>query len=212
MKDVELRVNRMMDNKRGYMMWFELFMQYCFVGNCIRQFNDFEALATATLQMAGKMFDRNITPEEAKQVLDLLKQAPLQEGMQEGFSNLLSQDFRMATLTNSSEKIIRERMERTGFISYFEMVLSAEHVRKYKPCIEVYEWAAQQLQLNLNEILLVSSHGWDIAGAARAGMRTAYLKRKNQMLIPLAPKPDFICEDLVDLVSQLSHLRETIEQ
>ena len=212
MSDVETRVNRMLDSKRGYLIWFELFMQYCFVDNCLEQFHDFHAIATATLQMAGKMLDRNITDDEAGQVMELLKQAPLHEGMQEGFSDLLNQDFRLATLTNSSERIIRDRMERTGFISYFEMVLSAERVRKYKPCIEVYEWAAQQLHVNTNEILLITSHAWDIAGGANAGMHTAYMKRKNEILNPLTPEPDLICDDLVHLVAELSHLPEAVEK
>jgi 2-haloacid dehalogenase len=211
MSDVEIRVNRMLDSKRGYLIWFELFMQYCFVDNCLHQFHDFNAIATATLQMAGKMFDKKIEQSEADDVFDLLKQAPLHEGMQEGFSDLLNQDFRLATLTNSSEKIIRQRMERTGFISYFEMVLSAERVRKYKPCIEVYEWAAQQLKVNTNEILMITSHAWDIAGAANAGMHTAYMKRKNEILNPLTPDPDIICDDLVQLVLQLSDLPEVVE-
>ena len=208
MRDVEIRVNRMLDSKRGYIIWFELFMQYCFVDNCVHQFHDFNAIASATLQMAGRVLDKNISQDDADQVLDLLKQAPLHEGMQEGFSDLVNQDFRLATLTNSSERIIRERMERTGFISYFEMVLSAERVRKYKPCVEVYEWAAQQLKVNLNEILLVTSHDWDIAGGANAGMPTAYMKRKNEVLNLLTPDPDIICENLVDLVNQLSNLPE----
>jgi 2-haloacid dehalogenase len=206
MSDIENRVNRMLDSKRGYIIWFELFMEYCFVDNCLNRFSDFNAIASATLQMAGKMLHKNLSQDEADEVLDLLTQAPLHEGMHEGFSDLLNQDFRLATLTNSSEKIIRERMERTGLISYFEMVLSAEHVKKYKPCSEVYEWAAKQLKVNLNEILLITSHSWDIAGGANAGMLTAWLKRQNQMLNPLAPKPDIVCENLVDLVSQLSNL------
>jgi 2-haloacid dehalogenase len=212
MSDVEARMNRMLDSKRGYLVWFELFMQYCFVDNSLQQFHDFNAIAMATLQTAGKMFDRNIGQDEAGQVMELLKQAPLHEGMQEGFSDLLNQDFRLATLTNSSEKIIRDRMERTGFISYFEMVLSAEHVKRYKPCIEVYRWAAQQLKVNTSEILMITSHAWDIAGAANAGMQTAYMKRRNEFLNPLTPDPDIICEDLVDLVRQLSHSPEAIEK
>ncbi len=211
MRHVESRVNRMLDSKRGYIIWFELFMQYCFVDNCTEQFHDFNSIARATLQMAGKIMDKNLQQEDADQVLELLKQAPLREGMQEGFSELLDLDFRMATLTNSSEKIVRELMERTGFISYFEMVLSAEHVKKYKPCIEVYEWAAQQLKVNLNEIILVTAHPWDIAGGFKAGMQTAYMKRKNAILTPLTPKPDFICENLVELVQQLTNQHEEIE-
>jgi 2-haloacid dehalogenase len=88
-------------------------------------------------------------------------------------------------------------------ISYFEQVLSAEQVKKYKPCIEVYEMAEKKLGVPASEILLVSAHGWDIAGGANAGMQTAFIKHPREMLYPLAPKPEFICKNLEDLTQQL---------
>lgn len=94
-------------------------------------------------------------------------------------------------------------MERTGLISYFEAVLSAENVRKYKPCCEVYDWAAKKLDVDPGEILLVSAHGWDIAGAANSGMQTAYLRQRNEMLYPLAPQPEYIESSIADLVEKL---------
>ena len=40
MNEMEKRVNHLMNSKRGYQIWFELFMQYCFVDNCIDQCRD----------------------------------------------------------------------------------------------------------------------------------------------------------------------------
>jgi 2-haloacid dehalogenase len=95
-------------------------------------------------------------------------------------------------------------MEGTGLISYFEMVLSAESVKKYKPCDDVYQWAAKKLEVNPSDCLLISAHGWDIAGAAYAGMQTAYLKHNTQQLYPLAPTPAITCKSLADLAHQIS--------
>src|SRR5947199_2509048 len=184
MEDVENRLNRLLDSKRGYLIWFQMFMQYCFVDNCTNQFNSFHSIAAATMQMAGKALGTTIEPAEINNVLDLLKQVPLHEGMQNGFSELVKYDYRIAALTNSSEKIIKERMERTGIISYFEIVLSAEHVKKYKPCIEAYQWATQQLKVLPQEVLLITSHGWDITGGANAGMLTAYMNKGHEVLYP----------------------------
>jgi 2-haloacid dehalogenase len=97
-------------------------------------------------------------------------------------------------------------MERTGLISYFECVLSAEHVRKYKPSVEVYRWAAKKMNAREKEMLFVSSHGWDLAGACNAGMETAFIQQDGNMLYPLAPKPGFICISLMDLASQLKSI------
>lgn len=203
MSEVEKRVNLLLDSKNGYTIWFEMFMQYCFVDNCIVQFNDFPSIAYATLQMAGRTLGREIGERDINDVLELLKHLPVHEGVQEGLSKLNDAGYRIAALTNSPEKTVRERMERTGLISYFEKVMSAEHVKKYKPSIAVYEWAIVQLEVEANEILLVSAHGWDLAGAVNAGLQTAYMKQSKQMLYPLAPEPAYICTSLLDLSQQL---------
>ena len=203
MTDVEKRVNNLLDNKRGYRMWFELFMQYCFVDNCTVQFNSFASIAKATLQMAAKTFGEKVNDEAIGGLLELLNHLPVKEHVQEGLSLLHDNGYRIAALTNSPQQIVTNRMERTGLVSYFEVVLSAEHVQKYKPSIEVYEWAAAKLGVALNEILLVSAHGWDIAGGANAGMQTAYLKQPDEMLYPLAPPPNIIASDLEDLAGKL---------
>jgi 2-haloacid dehalogenase len=101
-------------------------------------------------------------------------------------------------------------MEPTGLISYFEMVLTAEQVKSYKPCKEVYQWAAEKMKEVPENILVVSAHSWDIAGAGNAGMRTAYLKQNKEMLYPLGPAPDFICSSLHDLANQLALKKETV--
>jgi 2-haloacid dehalogenase len=203
MTDIERSVNHLMDSRRGYAIWFEVFMQYCFVDNCTGKFNNFMSIANATMHMCGKNLGVNVTDDDAEDVLNLLSQLPVHEGVPEGLSRLLDLGYRLAALTNVPKEIINERMERTGLVSYFEKVLSAETIRKYKPCTEVYTWAANEVELPVHDMLLVSAHGWDIAGAASAGMKTAYLEQKMQILYPLAPKPDIVCDDLDTLAIEL---------
>jgi 2-haloacid dehalogenase len=110
-------------------------------------------------------------------------------------------------LTNAPEKLVFERMERTGLVSYFDEVLSAETVKKYKPDKTVYQWAAEKIKSDVSEILLITAHGWDIAGAANAGMKTAFLKRHKEFLFPLSPEPDLTGNQLSELVSVLTTLK-----
>ena len=208
MSDVERKVNSLMDSRKGYLLWFELFMQYCFVDNCTVQFNDFVSIARATMQMTASKLDRNIAAHEIDNILETLKQLPVHEGVQAGLSALNDEGYRIAALTNSPGKVVCERMERTGLISYFECVLSAEHVKKYKPSVEVYRWAAKKANAKEDEMLFVSAHGWDIAGAANAGMTTAFMQSGNEILYPLAPKPGFFCSSLLDLANQLKEVQQ----
>jgi 2-haloacid dehalogenase len=210
MTDVERRVNYLLNSKRGYVIWFQLLMQYCFVENCTSSFNGFAAIAKATMRMAARMVNTNISEHDINDTLELLKHLPLKEGVQQGLSEMHSKGFRIAALTNSPENIVRERMEWTGLISYFELVLSAEQAKKYKPCKEVYEWASKQLGVALSEILMVSTHGWDITGAAGSGMQTAYIKQPKQLLYPLAPTPNYEASNLEHLANTLPAINKKI--
>ena len=207
MSEMKRKVNSLLDSRKGYLLWFELFMQYCFVDNCTIQFNDFISIAKATMQMTGYKLGKKIDDNAIDNVLETMKHLPVQDGVQQGLSALIDGDFRLAALTNSPEGVVRERMERTGLISYFECVLSAEHVKKYKPSMEVYRWVAKKMNVKEKDILFVSSHGWDIAGAANAGLETAFIQQEDEMLYPLAPKPSFICKNLSDLANQLRELQ-----
>lgn len=204
MKSVKRRLNSLMNSKRAYIIWFELFMQYTFVDNSTVQFHDFISIAGATLKMTGEVFDREIDEDNSREIIEMLKSLPLKEGVSKGLSGLHEQGFRIAALTNCTEKIVTERMILTGLESYFERVFSAEHVQKYKPALSVYQWVSRELQVDPSDILIVTAHGWDIAGAENAGMRTAYISDGDQLLYPLAPAPDFICKSLPDLCEQMA--------
>jgi 2-haloacid dehalogenase len=192
MSEVERKINLITDSKRGYILWFELFMEYCFANNSLDTFHDFFSIARATLQMAGVKLGRTIPDSEADDTLQILKHLPVREGVPSCLSELNDDNFTVIALTNAPEKLVYERMERTGLVSYFETVLSAESIKKYKPEKKVYEWAAQKLNVQTGEMLMVSTHGWDIAGAANAGMKTALLKSDKQLLFPLSAKPDMV--------------------
>lgn len=209
MSDIARRVNALLDSKRGYTIWFELCMQYTFVDNCTVQFHDFQSIATATLRMTAQLLRSSITDDEIKGVLEMMKHLPVKENVQEGLSGIADQDFRIAALTNSPAALVMHRMEQSGLISYFEEVLSAEGVHKYKPSIEVYRWAAHKLNVECSDIMMVSGHGWDIAGAKNAGFQTAYIRQSNQLLYPLAPTPDLTCRDIVDLCDQLKNIKHS---
>ena len=204
MDEVERKVNNLLHSKHGYTLWFELFMQYCFVDNAIARFNNFRSIAHATMQMTSNILDREVDDHDIESVLDLLKHLPVHEGVQKGLSTLNDMGLRIAALTNSPEATVCERMEMTGLISYFEQVLSAEHVGKYKPSLAVYEWAIKKLDVEPGCVLLVSTHGWDLAGGQNAGMQTAHIRQPRQMLYPLAPPPDYHCDNLLDLARQLA--------
>jgi len=205
MGDVQQRVNALLNSGKGYRLWFELFMQYSFVSNSTNQYQPFTNIAKATMTLAANMLGVQLAEEKQDEVLWLLKHLPLKDGVQEALSLLSDEGYELAALTNTPWSTVGERMEPTGLISYFQFVLSAEELKMYKPAVEVYAKAVQKSGLNANEVLMVSSHSWDLIGAHSAGLQTAYVG-KPKLFYTLAPKPTYSAPSVLDLATQLQLL------
>ncbi|GAA4730342.1 haloacid dehalogenase type II [Flavisolibacter ginsenosidimutans] len=190
MQYIKQKINSLLSNKWAYRYWFELLMQYCLVENSIGTFHPFAAIAKETLKKTALPFGHRLYDEEIEELLGLFDHLPVNEGVTECLSLLADHNCRIAALTNTSEQIICDRMERTGLISYFEAVFSAEEVKKYKPATEVYTWTLRQLNVQPEEVLYVSTQDWDVAGAASAGMMTAYIEPENSLFYSLATPPN----------------------
>ncbi len=92
----------------------------------------------------------------------------------------------------------------------FDTIFSAELARTYKPDAIVYRTAVQLLGLQPEEAMLVACHEWDLAGAANAGLCTAFVSRPAEWGPGRTAQPvaaDLIAKDLADLADQLAGAR-----
>jgi 2-haloacid dehalogenase len=51
--------------------------------------------------------------------------------------------------------------------------------------------------------MLIAAHGWDIAGAKRAGIQAAFISRPGKSLYPLAIEPEIIGSNLKEITESL---------
>jgi 2-haloacid dehalogenase len=59
----------------------------------------------------------------------------------------------------------------------FDCLISAEMAQAYKPAPEVYLTAVRLLGAQPGEVMLVAAHPFDLNGARRAGLQTAFIDR-----------------------------------
>jgi 2-haloacid dehalogenase len=50
---------------------------------------------------------------------------------------------------------------------------------------------------------MVAAHAWDIAGAACAGLRTAFITKEEKDYLGVYPQPEVIASDLVEAANQI---------
>jgi 2-haloacid dehalogenase len=106
-----------------------------------------------------------------------------------------------AVLSNGTVDGLEALVDSAGL--RFDHLLAAEQVGRYKPAPELYGLAAKAFACPLERVLMVSSNEWDLAGAAQAGMRTAWVRRGREPSWPLGVEPDVVVEDLAALAAAL---------
>ena len=62
----------------------------------------------------------------------------------------------------------------------WDVVLGAETARAYKPLAAAYQASAALLNLEPSQVMLVAAHNGDLAAAAAAGLRTAFVARPTE--------------------------------
>jgi 2-haloacid dehalogenase len=121
----------------------------------------------------------------------------------EGVHALRRSGRRLVTLTNGATQVAERLLGEAGLRADFERLLSVQDAAAWKPARSAYEYAAHSCGTELAEMLLVAVHPWDIDGAARAGMTTAWINRTG------APYPDYFTPPTVS-VSALPELAERL--
>jgi 2-haloacid dehalogenase len=108
-----------------------------------------------------------------------------------------------ATLTNGSVEVVQALLERAGLTKYLTRNLSVDAVRRWKPAPEPYRYAATQLGVHPQSLVLVAAHPWDCAGATAAGLRAAWVNRSGQHWPAIFPAPEHSAPNLAALTDAL---------
>jgi 2-haloacid dehalogenase len=121
----------------------------------------------------------------------------------EGVRTLSAQGYRLLTLTNGSTQVAEQLLTAAGIRELFASLLSVEDAPAWKPARAAYEHAATVSGTAMEEMVLVAVHPWDIHGAARAGMRTAWINRGGATYPAHFTTPDHTVTAVTDLPAVL---------
>ena len=145
-----------------------------------------------------------LTGEDTEAVLGQIRKLPPHPEVAEALGVLKDAGMRLATLTNSTLEVAHAQLDYAGLSGYFEHILSADSVKRLKPALEPYQHAAAELGVPTPSLRLIAAHAWDVAGAKRAGCKTAFVARPGKVLDPLALQPDMVEKDLLGVARRLA--------
>lgn len=117
---------------------------------------------------------------------------------------LKDQGRALAILSNGEPNMLAAAAKSAGVDGMLDEILSVESVGIFKPHPAVYELVTQRFDCRREEVVFVSSNGWDACSAAAFGFHTVWVNRRGEPVDRLAAKPHEILTDLADLPSRVA--------
>ncbi|MBL0901250.1 MAG: haloacid dehalogenase type II [Reyranella sp.] len=88
-------------------------------------------------------------------------------------------DLRMAILSNGNPEMLDPMVAASGLAGLFEVVLSVDEARVFKPDPRVYELVGKTCNVLPETVCFLSSNCWDAHGAAHFGFPTVWVNRAS---------------------------------
>jgi 2-haloacid dehalogenase len=108
-------------------------------------------------------------------------------------------DYRRAILSNGSPGMLDALVRNTGLDDYLNAWISVDANEVFKPHFRAYELVQARLNVRPEEVVFVSSNGFDVAGARSFGFKVAQIERVTRAALraellngaPIGPAPMF---------------------
>ncbi len=134
-------------------------------------------------------------------------------GARQVLRELLSEDYKIILITNSSRSIIDAAEKEIPEIKEFDLVLTRDEMKSIKPSSKGFYQAMEALGLDPDELISIGDQASDIIASKKAGIRTiAMFDHEMIFTKPQLEKenPNFIIQDIKLLPKLLFFLRDCI--
>jgi len=185
-------------------LWFSTMLHYSLVHTLCENYVGFGEIGTAALKMVAESQGIELEYQDVRDaVVTPLLSLPPHHDVVAGLKMLSADGFRTVSLTNSSAEGAETQLRNAGLTDLFEKRYSVESVKMYKPHMDTYRMVLHDLGVRPEEAMMVAAHAWDLAGGKNVGLQTAFIARPGTALYPNVARPDYVVNDLPELVERL---------
>ncbi len=181
-------------------LWRSKQFEYGFLRSITSRHSDFFEVTGEALDYAVASLQLKLTKKERQELLNsYLKLKPWPDAIP-ALKKLRAAGVKIITIANFSEKMLRSNAENAGIADLFDLLLSTEVNKTYKPDPKAYALGMEKLNLKKNEILFAAFGGWDAFGAKSFGYPTYWVNRFNLPDERLGIQADQTSKDIAGLV------------
>lgn len=139
----------------------------------------------------------------SKQLLEGWMTTDVYPEVPEAISDL--EGFTLGIVSNIDDDLLEVLMRRSGLRDFFEVRVTSEACRAYKPEPKIFEEALKRTNCRPREAMhLGDSPVDDVLGPKRVGMMAGWVNRRGEKLRGRIPKPDLVVRDLQEAANLIS--------
>lgn len=166
-------------------------------------FKPFAAVSRAAMEVLAADTSSHVTPDGIASILKAFNTLPARDDVRPAFEAARAAGVKVAILTNGSAAVAKSLVDDAKLTSVVDHIVSVDEVSAFKPVAKVYRHAATVVGCAPGEAALVAAHAWDCHGAMTAGLRSAWVRRREKLYNPLMGRPEASGDDLVTVVNAL---------
>jgi 2-haloacid dehalogenase len=183
--------------------WKTRQFEYSWLRASASKYVDFETVTAQALTYAAKELKLSVSPADQRRLVDSYSELEPWPDARDALLSWKSSGLKLAPLTNFSPKMINRLLDRSGFGSLFDVLLSTDRAKTYKPDPRAYALGPTVLRLPREQIAFSAFGSWDAAGAKWFGFPTFWLNRLGGVGEELVP-PDAWGADFAAMASWLA--------
>ena len=156
-------------------LWRLKQLEYTWLRSLMRCYEDFWSVTRAALEFSLTSVGIAAGSSLCDRLMNKYLHLDLHEEAGQALESL--RDHKLAILSNGSPMMLDALVRSSGVAARFADVISVDRVKRFKPDPDCYALVEPALRVTKEEVLFVSSNGFDIAGAKRYGFRVAWIER-----------------------------------
>ena len=181
-------------------IWRKKQIEYTWLQNILNCQTDFRDITSKALDFALEEMALEQDPKLRETLLDLYWTSEVYPEVGQILKELNLLNINLAILSNGTLEMLLSACSSTGINKYFDFIVSVDEVGIFKPDKRVYELVDSKMGYKTNEVLFVSSNGWDIVGATKYGFSTVWVNRGKKPVERLPWKAKYELSNLTQLI------------
>jgi 2-haloacid dehalogenase len=181
-------------------LWRTKQLEFSFRRGLMRDYADFSVVTRDALEYTDSTLDAGLSEAAREILLDDYTRLDAYSDARETMTVLRDQGRRLYAFSNGHPRDLQKLLTHAGIAELLDGIVSVHDVESFKPDPKVYEHFCHSTNSEPAETRLVSSNGFDIAGARACGWRTAWVQRDAGAVFDgWGPGPDTTISRLAEL-------------